>query len=48
MITLKYLPQYYWIAHLKSAGFTLHRKSFLKDLLRHGKHENKRGKVLLL
>ena len=29
----------------KFARFTLHRKSFLKDLLRHGKHENKRGNL---
>ena len=44
-ITLKYLPQYYSIAHLKSARFNLHRKFSLKDLLRHGKDENKKGKV---
>ena len=34
--------------HLISAKFTLHTKHFLKDLLRHGKDENKRGKVQLL
>ena len=36
------------MAHLKSARFTLHAKSFLQDLLRHEKQEKKRGKVRLL
>ena len=31
--------------YFQSERFTLHRKSFLKDLLRQGKDQNKRGKV---
>ena len=41
-------PQSYENALLKSKTFTWHRKSFLKDLLRQGKNENKRGEVWLL
>ena len=36
------------ISHLKIARFTWHNKSFLKNLLRHGKDENKKGNVSLL
>ena len=45
IFTLKYLPQSYYIALLKSGRFTLRRKSFLIDLLRQGKEENKKEKV---
>ena len=48
IFTLKYLPQSYYIALLKSGRFTLRRKSFLIDLLRQGKEENKKEKVWLL
>ena len=34
--------------NLKIARFTLHNKSFLNNLLRYGKDENKKGKVSLL
>ena len=37
-------PQSYYIALLKSKKFTLHRKSFLKDLLRQGKDKIKQWK----
>ena len=35
------IPQYYKIILLKSARFILHRKSFLKNLLRQKKNKNK-------
>ena len=40
-------PQSYQIARFKSARSTLHRKFFLKDLLKQTNHENKIGKVWL-
>ena len=43
-----YSPQSYKIALLIQARFTLHRNSFLKDLLRQGNDQNKRRKVWLL
>ena len=41
-------PEWNKIALLKSARFNLHRKSFLKDLLKQTNNENKTGKVWLL
>ena len=40
--------QSYQIVLLKSARFILHRKSFLQDLLRQTKDENKTSSVWLL
>ena len=42
IITWKYSPQSCYIALLKSAKFTLPRRSFLTDLLRQGKNERKK------
>ena len=48
LLLLSLSPQSYQIALLKSARFILHRKSFLKDLLRQTKVENKTSSVWLL
>ena len=48
LVTFPLSPQSYYISLLKWEVFALHRKSFLKDLLRHGKDENKTGEVWLL
>ena len=47
LVTFPLSPQSYHISLLKWEEFVLHRKSFLKDLLRHGKDKNKAGKVWL-
>ena len=47
LVTFPLSPQSYYIALLKWEVFALHRKSFLKDLLRQGKDENKTGEVWL-
>ena len=45
LVTFPLSTQSYKIGPLKSERFTLQKKSFLKDLLRHDKDENKKGKV---
>ena len=48
LVTFPLSRQSCYISLLKWEEFVLHRKSFLKDLLRHGKDENKTGEVWLL
>ena len=48
LVTFPLSPESYYISRLKWEEYALHRKSFLKDLLRQGKDENKTGEVWLL